>query len=135
MTKHEHSSIAILSTTQKYVNKLYDICIKNDIKVKILNDSNDFDFEEEYVAICTMQSVKGLEFELVIISDLNDFLLPNSYELTNNPDDDEDYISISRRLLYTCMTRAQNSLFLLSSSKPTRYFNELNKDTYQKITL
>lgn len=134
-TNHEHCSAAILSTTQKNVNKLYEVCIKNGIKSQILKNNDDFKFEEDDVAICTMQSIKGLEFEFVIISDLNDFLLPNRYQLTGNPDDDEDNISTARRLLYTCMTRAQNYLFLLSSGQPTRYLKELNKDTYKQSSI
>lgn len=131
----EHGSVAILSTTNNNVDKLYVGCLCRSIKAQILKDNKNFDFESDDVAICTMQSIKGLEFNLVIISDLNEFLLPNGFQMTGNPDDDEDSISTSRRLLYTCMTRAQDFLFLLSSGIPTRFFKELGKDTYKLFSI
>lgn len=132
--RSEHGSVAILSTTNNYVRKLCQGCAENGIKAKELRNNIDYDFNSDDVAICTMQSTKGLEFDFVIIADLNDFLLPNHYQMSGNKDDDEDDISTSRRLLYTSMTRAQNILIMTSSDiRYTRFFDELDKDTYKLL--
>lgn len=73
---------------------------------------------------CTMSSIKGLEFDHVIICDLNDDILPYPGGFTD--ENDELHISTERRLLYTCMTRARKGLILLSTGKPCRYFKEID---------
>ncbi len=74
---------------------------------------------------CTMSSIKGLEFDHVIICDLNDDILPYPGGFTD--ENDELHISTERRLLYTCMTRARKGLILLSTGKPCRYFQEIDR--------
>lgn len=73
---------------------------------------------------CTMSSIKGLEFDNVVICDLNDDIMPYPGGFTD--ENDELHISTERRLLYTCMTRARNKLTLLSTGKPCRYFLEID---------
>lgn len=74
---------------------------------------------------CTMSSIKGLEFDHVIICDLNDDIIPYPGGFTD--ENDELHISTERRLLYTCMTRARKGLILLSTGKPCRYFHEIDQ--------
>jgi superfamily I DNA/RNA helicase len=86
------------------------------------------------IKICTMSSVKGLEFNNVIILDLNDDIIP--YPPGFIEVDDEFHISTERRLLYTCMTRARNKLYLFSSDKgnPSRYLKEINTNLLDDIS-
>ena len=51
-------------------------------------------------------------------------------------ENDEFHISTERRLLYTCMTRARNKLFLFSSDKnnPSRYLKEIDVDLLDDIS-
>lgn len=81
-----------------------------------------------------MSSVKGLEFNNVFILDLNDDIIP--YPPGFIEADDEFHISTERRLLYTCMTRARNKLFLFSSDKsnPSRYLKEIDADLLEDIS-
>ena len=81
-----------------------------------------------------MSSVKGLEFNNVIILDLNDNIIP--YPPGFIEADDEFHISTERRLLYTCMTRARNKLYLFSSDKdnPSRYLKEINAGLLEDIS-
>ena len=78
---------------------------------------------------CTMSSVKGLEFDHVIICDVNDNLIP--YPPGFIDANDELHISTERRLLYTCMTRARYTLFLVSTNRPSRYLAEINPSTIE----
>src|SRR5690606_14109478 len=83
-------------------------------------------YGSDSVKICTMSSVKGLEFNNVFILDLNDGIIPYPQGFIET--DDEFHISTERRLLYTCMTRARNKLFLFSSdnNNPSRYLKEID---------
>ncbi|WP_377112377.1 UvrD-helicase domain-containing protein [Pseudoalteromonas sp. M58] len=90
----------------------------NAVKVKT-NDNN-----SSVVKALTMQGVKGLQFDHVIILDLNDDNLPILSGFSE-PDDDL-HLTTERRLLYTCMTRAMKSLLITYSGKPSRYIAEID---------
>jgi superfamily I DNA/RNA helicase len=81
-----------------------------------------------------MSSIKGLEFDNVFIIDLNDDIVP--YPPGFNDANDEFHISTERRLLYTCMTRAKNKLYLFSSDKnnPSRYLKEIDANLLDDIS-
>ena len=103
---------------------------RNGYDTQILLDSGEIDFERESIKICTLSSVKGLEFDNVFIIDLNDDILP--YPPGFNGEDDELHISTERRLLYTSMTRARERLYLLSSGVPSRYLTEIDENLLVK---
>jgi hypothetical protein len=69
----------------------------------------------------------------VFILDLNDNIIPSPTGFIDS--DDEYHISTERRLLYTCMTRAENKLFLFSSDSdnPSRYLEEIEEDFLDDI--
>ena len=88
-------------------------------------------FDNDQIKLCTLSSIKGLEFENVIIIDLNDDIIP--YPPGFNDDEDEFHISTERRLLYTAMTRARERLYLLSSDDPSRYLFEIDKKLVEMV--
>jgi superfamily I DNA/RNA helicase len=79
---------------------------------------------------CTMSSVKGLEFDHVILCDVNDNIIPYPPGFTDA--NDELHISTERRLLYTCMTRARRTLYLIFTGRPSRYIAEIDPTTIEK---
>ena len=81
--------------------------------------------------ICTMSSVKGLEFDYVFLSELNDDLLPHTRGFTD--DNDELHLSTERRLLYTCMTRARKMPYLTYTETPSRYLGEIDHNTVKEL--
>jgi superfamily I DNA/RNA helicase len=89
------------------------------------------DFTKPTIKVCTLSSIKGLEFDYVFVIDLNDDVIP--YPPGFNEDDDEFHISTERRLLYTAMTRARKMLYLLSSGEPTRYLAEIEEKFIEVI--
>lgn len=88
--------------------------------------NQDVDYESDDIKVCTLSSIKGLEFTNVFIIDLNDDIIP--YPPGFNDENDEYHISTERRLLYTTMTRARKNLYLLSSGNPSRYLGEINEE-------
>lgn len=88
--------------------------------------NQDVDYESDSIKICTLSSIKGLEFTNVFILDVNDDVIP--YPPGFNDENDEYHISTERRLLYTAMTRARINLYLLSSGNPSRYLSEIKEE-------
>lgn len=95
---------------------------KEGIACEILQ-SNDANFESEKVKLVTMHSIKGLEFKVIFLIDLNDGVIPY-----NNSYDDDELVSEERKLLYVGMTRANELLYMSSVKKPSKFIKELNFD-------
>jgi len=127
--------IAILHRSKKGIDELWNVLEKNDInaemlRVKKIEHINLDSLDSNYVKLCTMSSVKGLEFDIVHIVDVNKGMLP--YEKISDDKNDVLHISTERRLLYTCMTRAREKLYLYVCGEPSVFINELNT-MYMKV--
>ncbi len=83
------------------------------------------------VLLMTLHAAKGLEFDFVILSGLEEGLLPSSRSLT-----DADAVEEERRLLYVGITRAREYLLITNSryrysfgsmndQKPSRFLREI----------
>ena len=119
-------SICLLHRTNFGVSSAVNDLQNNQIKCEKINSSSSVNYLDNSVKVSTMQSVKGLEFDHVIIYDLTDNNLPISSGFSEP--DDELHITTERRLLYTCMTRAANTLLITYSGSPSRYFAEINSN-------
>ncbi|GGG88283.1 DNA helicase [Parapedobacter pyrenivorans] len=125
------NSTVILHRNRNGLNNIQGFLDANNFENQILLNSEDIDFGSDNIKICTLSSVKGLEFENVFIVDLNDDVIP--YPAGFIDADDEFHISTERRLLYTSMTRARERLYLLSSGMPSRYLSEIDESLLEKI--
>ncbi|MFB9121648.1 3'-5' exonuclease [Bergeyella porcorum] len=118
------NSTVILHRSRSGLNNIQSFLENNNFETQILLNTADIDFDSDSIKICTLSSVKGLEFENVFIIDLNDDIIPYPPGFIDT--DDEYHISTERRLLYTSMTRARERLYMLSSGTRTRYLDEIN---------
>ena len=125
------NSTVILHRSHSGIRNIKDFLETNNFEVQELLKTDDIDFESDSIKVCTLSSVKGLEFENVFIIDLNDDVIP--YPPGFNDAEDEFHISTERRLLYTSMTRARERLYLLSSGMPTRYLSEIDQSLLEKV--
>ncbi len=84
------------------------------------------------VTLITMHNTKGLEFDRVIITGLEDGLFPRS-------DDDQEELEEERRLFYVAVTRARNEVLFTSCRSrmvngrtldlyPSRFLQEIPED-------
>ncbi|MFO7731745.1 MAG: UvrD-helicase domain-containing protein [Spirochaetia bacterium] len=82
------------------------------------------------VTLITMHNTKGLEFDRVIITGMEDGLFPS------RPDEKDDELEEERRIFYVSITRARNELYFTSCRQrmiwgrtnfqmPSRFLNEL----------
>ena len=128
---HKEESTVILHRDWKGIKKINDLMTQNRIDSEIINEKDAICFSNDKIKICTLSSIKGLEFENVFIIDLNDDIIPSPSGFV---DDDYDVqISTERRLLYTSMTRAKERLFLLSSGNHSRYLFEIEKNKIEEL--
>lgn len=128
------NSTVVLHRSTYGVKRIKTFLDANGFSTELIKSSQPVNYASNSVKICTMSSIKGLEFNNVFIFDLNDDVIP--YPPGFIEEDDEFHISTERRLLYTCMTRARNKLFLFSSDKnnPSRYLKEIDSDLLDDIT-
>jgi superfamily I DNA/RNA helicase len=125
------NSTVILHRSHSGIRDVKEFLARNNFEVQELQKADDIDFESDSIKICTLSSVKGLEFENVFIIDLNEDIIP--YPAGFNDAEDEFHISTERRLLYTSMTRARERLFMISSGTPTRYLAEIDADLVERV--
>jgi DNA helicase-2/ATP-dependent DNA helicase PcrA len=105
-----------------------------------LLEEDDDDRAEEAIALMTLHSAKGLEFETVFVAGLEDGLLPHA-----NSRDEPEELEEERRLAYVGMTRARTRLaltgarsrFLFGQRQPTRlsrFLEELPRDAVDDVS-
>ncbi|MHC4762141.1 MAG: ATP-dependent helicase, partial [Planctomycetota bacterium] len=84
-------------------------------QISLFSDTDSYDKSQNQVALMTLHSAKGLEFENVFIIGLEEGLLPH-----DRSNDDEDEIEEERRLFFVGMTRAEEGLHISYSRYRTR---------------
>ena len=112
------------------------------MKLSLLTDDDKKDEKEDLrVQLMTMHLSKGLEFDTVFLTGLEEGIIPSSRSL------DESGIEEERRLLYVGITRSKNRLFLTRAGErkkfgesipsiPSRFLEEIDSDfvmTEEKI--
>ncbi len=85
-------------------------------QVALISDIDDLEREEDSVKIMTCHSAKGLEFNIVFLTGLEEGLLPHSRSIRNPADIEEE-----RRLCYVGITRAKSRLYLTWARRRRRF--------------
>jgi superfamily I DNA/RNA helicase len=125
-------SVVILHRTLDGVNKIHNFLERNGIETVLLKTNERVDFSNNKIKLCTMSSIKGLEFDVVFIMDISEYCIP--YPPGFSQVEDEIHISTERRLLYTSMTRARTKLYIsCDKNRPSRFINEINPDFVEII--
>jgi superfamily I DNA/RNA helicase len=87
------------------------------------------------VKLTTFHSAKGLEFGDVLVVGLSEGLFPPPLGPmldTAEGEDEEDVLSIERRLLYVAITRTRHALYLLHGPHPSIFLAELDATRYTR---
>ncbi|NEV94192.1 ATP-dependent helicase [Psychroflexus sp. YR1-1] len=127
-------STVVLHRSTNGVKQIKHFLDTNGFSTELVKSNTPINYDSESIKVCTMSSIKGLEFNNVFILDINDDVIPFPKGFIEA--DDEYHISTERRLLYTCMTRARNNLFLFSSDRvnPSRYLVEIDSSLLNNIS-
>lgn len=94
------------------------------IETEILQ-SQEPNFESDKVKLVTMHSIKGLEFKVIFLVDLNQGVIPN--DRYTDVEDQKALDSDERKLLYVGMTRANELLYMSSVKKPSKFIKEIQR--------
>lgn len=124
--RNQISSTVVLHRTNKEARFIQGYLNDNGFQTYFLkNNDTDVNFNDDSIKICTMSSIKGLEFNNVFIMDLTDDVIPSPSGFSEP--NDKFHISTERRLLYTCITRAITGLYLIGSkNNPSRFLAEID---------
>lgn len=121
--KYNLKDIAIITRRNGQIQSLRKSLIDRSIDAEII-DRRKSNFDNDSVKLLTMHSIKGLEFDVVIIMGLNEGIIP--IKEYGKLQDEKDLESVERKLLYVGMTRAKEELYLTSSKKQSKFIDEIN---------
>ena len=108
-------------------------------EVGLISDNTEITNESNRVTLMTIHAVKGLEFDYVFVTGLEENLFPHSNSLGSDSEIEEE-----RRLCYVAITRAKKKLYLTNARKRvlygvdqinpiSRFINEIDKDNLDII--
>ncbi len=122
---YQLSDICIVAKEKRLIDNVFQYLESSKVPCMILNQSEP-DFDSDKVKLTTMHSIKGLEFKVIFLIDLNEGVIPNNsiYEM----DDENNYESDERKLLYVGMTRANELLYMSSVNKPSKFIKEIDNN-------
>ena len=109
------------------------------IEISLISDVKETKDDDEVVTLMTMHAVKGLEFDVVFVTGLEEGLFPHS-----NSMHDEAELEEERRIFYVAITRAKKVLYLTNArsrmlfgnvqcNQPSRFIEEINPDDVEKL--
>ena len=83
--------------------------------------------EEDKLVLSTIHSIKGLEYDTVILLDCIDEILPSARYI-GSPEDNEDV-----RCMYVAVTRAKNTLYMMVPKIALKYGKAIPGDLSRYI--
>ncbi len=92
-------------------------------QVSLVSDIDSYNEETESLTLMTLHSAKGLEFDIVFLTGLEEGIFPHSRSLNNLTEMEEE-----RRLMYVGVTRAKKQLYISHAKRRQmwgeyRYYN------------
>ena len=122
---YQLSEIAIVAKFNKNLQLIQDSLNEKGIESTLFKTDQEESFASQKVKLLTMHSVKGLEFKVVILADLNSDIIPFSNKgLSEEETKDEELLE--RKLLYVGMTRALEKLFMCSYGKASKFMADID---------
>ena len=122
--------IAILSPLNNGLFAIEELLITNNIKHNLLDGKNHVRVAKKHDHVCltTIHKAKGLEWDVVLLVNMSDDLLPRSKDAAS--------IEEGRRLFYVGCTRAKKVLgicyYITKNNRYiTRYMNDIPSDLYK----
>lgn len=119
------SDICVVARGNRHIESAAADLEQAGIPCEILQSQNP-DFESDKVKLVTMHSIKGLEFKVIFLIDLNKGLIP--HELYEDEEDQKTVETDERKLLYVGMTRANELLYMSSVKLPLKFIKEINRN-------
>lgn len=109
-------------------------------QVSLVSDIDGYDEETESLTLMTLHSAKGLEFDIVFLTGLEEGIFPHSRSINSLSEMEEE-----RRLMYVGVTRAKKKLFITHANRrqmwgeykyynPSRFLSEIPSNVTSRNT-
>ena len=128
------------SVTEKYDHLEISIALQIFLEeISLIQDIDNYDITQDAVTLMTLHSAKGLEFDYVFITGMEENIFPHSRSLM-----DAEELEEERRLCYVGITRARKKVYItyaqqrmlyggLSNSSPSRFIDEIPEELTENI--
>ena len=125
-------TVGIMCRTVEHVNVMTRLLRNAGISFEIIQKNREWSLLKSGIKVVKTHSSKGLEFDVVIIPNLEDNVYP--YEPFNIEDDQlETVLERERKILYVAMTRARKALIMFCNlSISSRFISEFKEELYEK---
>ena len=156
-------NMQLLNQFYKFVKEYHNIYPDKALEdfIDYLSVASNFEIEEptknsQAVVISTIHGVKGMQYPVVIIPDVNERKIPTNYKkdkftipkellkgIQSTYEDKELHIQEERRLFYVALSRAKEQLIITyakhfadnkTDSKPSKFLTEINYQQNKNIT-
>jgi DNA helicase-2/ATP-dependent DNA helicase PcrA len=108
----------LLNETRRFVSDSDESSLSNFLEEIVLISAVDTMKNEEVVSLMTLHNSKGLEYRAILITGLEEGLLPHYSSFDNDSELEEE-----RRLFYVGMTRAKELLCIFTASARMKFGN------------
>lgn len=132
LEKYNPENIAILSPINQTLYPIEEILTKENIPHNCLENKSDVRLSKQKgnITLCTIHKAKGLEWDVVIMINMSDDIIPKVKSLNAVRED--------RRLFYVGITRARKELHIfytgnINNPYVTRYISEIPRKYYNFI--
>lgn len=120
---YHYKDICIVAKEKRFLEDIEEYLSAEGVPVHQLKVQTP-DFNKDAVKCLTMHSIKGLEFKVIMLVDLDEGVIPN-FKYTDIGDE-ETVKTEERKLLYVGMTRANDLLYMTSVKQPSELLKEIN---------
>lgn len=135
LQQRSDKTIGIICKTKNYYRHIRAALRSYCIPYQEVFRDREWSLLEPGLKLVVAKSAKGLEFDTVIIPDVDE----GTYPFIPMRIDDEqmdEFLSTERNLLYVAMTRARESLFMLcTEGNKSRFITEFSEDHYKRCSL
>ncbi len=125
----------LIDDARDFSNDYPESTLDEYLQLVSLYGDRDETMSSDFVQLMTVHAAKGLEFDTVFVTDMNDGIFPNERAMNDGPKGVEE----ERRLAYVAFTRAKNKLFITEAGgysyilqkvrTPSRFIEEID-DAY-----
>ena len=98
----------LIDDAKEFSEDYPDSTLEEYLQLVSLYGDRDETMSSDFVQLMTVHAAKGLEFDTVFVSDMNDGIFPNERAMNDGPRGVEE----ERRLAYVAITRAKKQLYI-----------------------
>lgn len=130
---------AVIDDVKEFMNNNPDSTLDEYMQMVSLYGDREEAAASDCVQLMTVHAAKGLEFDTVFVSDMNDGIFPNQRAM----EEGNRGIEEERRLAYVAFTRAQNKLYLTEAGgfsfmmqkvrSTSRFIQEIDPDCIEHL--